>query len=213
MLTSLISIVLICVIGYFVYSSFYFQTLIYRKKLKKPFKEDFKIKVKGEFLSDAYFATSHRLVTPAEHNTYFQRHKVIFSKCYNVIRFKTQDAHWELFFHLVKDGAVFSEQMSLRVFPIKNRIKSEGNVEKNYSRLNIFTNNRYLTGILEESDTKDYLKWLIRHNEDILLISHNNLHFKAFINTNRLTVKRTMDMVKALNVIKNKIFRDDVLEY
>ncbi len=206
-------ILVLGLVGYFFYVSFYFQTILYKLKLKKNFRYEFLAAVKGEFLNDAYFATSHKIVTPREHNTFFQRHKASFSKCHNTIRFKTSDASWELFFHLVKDGQVFNEQMSIRVFPIKNRIKSEGNVEKNYSRLNIFTNNRYLTQILENPENKDYLKWLIRHNEDILLISHNNLHFKAFMDTKKLTVKRTLDMIKAMNVLKNKIYKDDVIEY
>ena len=213
MLTFFAVILVLSIIGYFIYVSFFFQTILYKKKLQKTLKVGLLDAVKGEFIQDGYFATSHRFVTPIEHKTYFQRHRASFSKCHNILRFKTPDANWELFFHLVKDGSVFSEQMSLRVFPIKNRIKSEGNIEKNYSRLNIFTNNRYLTQILEHTETKDYLKWLIRHNEDILLISHNNIHFKAFIDTKKLSVKRTLDMIKAMNVVKSKIFKDDVIEY
>jgi hypothetical protein len=213
MLSTFAIFLVLIVVGYFIYISFPFQTFLYKKKLQKTLKVGLSAAVKGEFIQDGYFAVSHKFVTPIEHKTYFQRHRASFSKCYNVLRFKTPDAHWEIFFHLVKDGSVFSEQMSLRVFPIKKRIKSEGNIEKNYSRLNIFTNNRYLTQVLENSETKDYLKWLIRHNEDILLISHNNLHFKAFIDTRKLSVKRTLDMIKAMNVVKSKIYRDDVIEY
>ena len=59
----------------------------------------------------------------------------------------------------------------------------------------------------------DYLKQLIRNNEDILLISINNLHFKATIKSKVLTSTRTMDMVKAMNSVKGQIYKEDIIEY
>ena len=114
---------------------------------------------------------------------------------------------------MVKEGVRFSEIMNLRVFPKFNLIKSEGNVEKNYSRLNVFTNNRYLTAILETRDVDENLKILLKNNGDILLISHNNLHYKTFMSSQDLTIEKIMDIIKAINHIKNKIYKDDVLEY
>jgi hypothetical protein len=213
MLTWFGFLIIFLIIGYFIYVSYSFQSYLFRTTLKKSFIKEFSSSVKGEFMKKGFFATNHKIISENEHKTYLRRHKLSFSPCYNIIRFKTPSAHWELFFHLVKEGQKYSEIMSLRVFPNQYHIRSEGNVEKNYSRLNIFTNNRYLTTILESGETKDYLKWLIRHNEDILLISHNNLHFKAFVDSKKLTVKRVLDMVKSLHVIKNKIYRKDVIEY
>ncbi len=201
------------VLAYVVYNSYGFQLFLHKRRVKKSFIDDFVSKVKGVYVSEAYFASAHRLVPKEEYKSYSNRQKLHFSKCYNVVTFKTQDASWEFFFHLVREGLKFSELMSLRVFPKHNKIRSEGNVEKNYSRLNIFTNNRYLTEILENQDTEDYLKWLIRHNGDILIISHNNLHFKIFLKGDRMSVDRLLDMVKAIHTIKNKIYRDNILEY
>ncbi len=198
---------------YFLYSSYSFQIYLHRKKFKKTFINDFTSAVKGSFEKTGHFAISHPVVKEYEYKSFSNRHKASFSNCYNVVTFKTFDAKWELFFHLVKNGSSYNELMTIRVFPKKYRLKSEGNVEKNYSRLNIFTNNRYLTGILESQKTNDNLKWLIRQNNDILLISHNNLHFKAFIDSKLMSKDRVLDMVSAMNLIKNDIFREDVLEY
>ncbi len=198
---------------YLIINSYYFQVLLHRMRIRKNFINQFKLSVKGIYYPSGYFAISHHFVTPEEYRSFSNRHKLSFSKCYNIVTFKTTDANWELFFHLVKEGGSYSEILTIRVFPKNLRIKSEGNIEKNYSRLNIFTNNRYLTSILERKDTNDYLNWLIRHNGDILLISHNNLHFKAFLKSRKLSVNRALDMIKAMNGIKNNIYRDDVLEY
>lgn len=181
--------------------------------MKSIFLNEFVNSVKGEFFASAHFASSHKLVSNAEFRSFSNTHKLVFSKCFNVVKFKTADANWELFFHLVKEGGKFSEILNVRVFPKHIKIRSEGNVEKNYSRLNIFTNNRYLTSVLESQITNDFLKWLIRHNGDILLISHNNLHFKAFLMAKNLNVSRSMDMVKAMNGIKTEIYKLNTLEY
>jgi len=198
---------------YLIYTSYSFQVLIRRIKFKKYFLKEFRSTVKGIYHSSGYFAISHPFITNEEFKSFSNRYKLSFSKCYNVITFKTNDANWELFFHLVKEGSIYSEILTIRSFPKKLRIKSEGNIEKNYSRLNIFTNNRYLTGVLENRVNDDLLKWLIRNNGDILLILHNNLHFKAFLKSKTLTVERALDMIKAMNGLKNNIFKEDVIEY
>ncbi len=181
-------------------------------RLRKTFLQDFKNNVKGSFYKEALFANSHKIISKKEYESFSHKYKVNFSSCYNIIKFKTQDAEWELFFHLVKENYGFQEILNIRVFPKDIKIKSEGNVEKSYSRLNVFTNNSYLTHILE-TDGLDYLKWLIRYNGDILLISPNNLHFKAFNVSKKVSVERIMDMIKSINALKRNIYQKDVIEY
>lgn len=210
MILFLISLSLIFL--YFFYTSYFFQFLLHRRKIKKAFIDDFVQNVKGHCQLTSYFGSSHKLVSKNEFNSFSNRHKLSFSLCHNVVKFKTADADWELFFNLIKEGIGFKEVFNLRVFPHTHLIKSEGNVEKNYSRLNVFTNNGYLTKILEK-DVSDNLKWLIRYNGDILLISSNNLHFKAFLDSKKLNVLRVMDMVKAMHSINSAIYKKDVIEY
>ncbi len=208
-----LAISILVFILYTIHTSYSYQVFLHKKKARKIFLFDFAKEVKGEIVDYAFFAPSHKIISKKEYNTRSQRDKVKFSRCYNVVKFQTPDSHWELFFHLIKDGAIYNELLTIRVFPKEHRIKSEGNVEKSYGRINIFTNNRYLTNILEERDSGDYLRWLMRHNSDVLLISHNNLHFKIFIVSHKFTVKRAIDMIKALNILKGKIYREEVLEY
>jgi hypothetical protein len=210
-------LVLVFVISFIIflfYNSYYIQTLIYRFKRKNKFVIPFLNKVKGTYYSQAYFAVSHKVVRKDEYKNFSERFKLNFSKCHNVVLFKTKDADFELFFYLIKeDGLKYSEILTIRVFPKDNHINSEGNIEKNYSRLNIFTNNRYLTQILENEETLDYLNWLLRKNGDILLVSPTNLHYKIFLNERDVSISRILDMIKALHKIKNKIYRKGVLEY
>lgn len=206
-------IFVILVLIYVIFSSSSLQFYLNQRKLKKTLIDEILKSVKGDFQKKGYFAVSHKIIKPEEFNSYSTKHKLPFTICYNIITFRTQDAYFEFFFHVVKDGVRFSEIMDIRVFPKENKIKSEGNVEKNYSRINIFTNNRYLTDILELHDVQDNLKWLLRNNGDILLIHGNNLHYKVFLKPKNLTAQRLLDMIKALNHIKNKVYRENVLEY
>lgn len=201
------------VIIYIFYSSYYLQFHLKKRKLKLNLVKEILKNVKGDFYDKGYFAQSHKIIKLEEYRSLSTRHKLPFSMCYNLITFRTADANFEFFFYMVKDGVKFSEIMNLRVFPKYNLIKSEGNVEKNYSRLNTFTNNRYLTAILETPDAENNLKVLLRVNGDILLLSHNNLHYKTFMNSSELNVELLMDMIKSMNHIKNKIYKDNVLEY
>lgn len=198
---------------YSFYVSYNFQIFLHKKKLKKILLSEFVDLVKGEFISSAYFSNSHKIVSEKEFRSFSNSHKLSFNKCYNIVKFKTSDAKWELFFHLVKEGLNFEEILSIRCFPNNLKIKSEGNIEKNYSRLNIFTNNRYLTGILENKIVKDYLKWLIRSNGDILLISNNDLHFKVFLGRKNISSSRMLDMIKAIHGVKNNVYKEDNLAY
>jgi hypothetical protein len=175
--------------------------------------DEFVDKVKGKYIKDGYFSSSHKIISTSEFASYSKKYQHQFSKCYNMVRFQTADSDWELFFYLIREGTKFNEMLTVRAFPKKYRIKSEGNIEKSYGRVNIYTNNRYLTHILEKPETSDFLKWLLRHNNDILLVLHNNLHYKAYIDSHKYTPTRALDMIKAMNVIKNKIYKKDVLEY
>jgi len=209
----MVFILVLSILIYTFYTNYFFQEYLHKKKIKSQILGDFIDSVKGEYIEKAYFAASHKLVSISQFKSFSNSHKLLFSKCYSIVKFKTQDADWELYFHLVKESGKYSEILNIRVFPKFYKLKSEGNVEKNYSRLNIFTNNRYLTGVLESPEVNDYLKWLIRHNGDILLVSNNNLHFKAFLTNKKLNSNRIMDMIKAINGIKSSVFRKEVIEY
>ncbi len=209
----LITILFISFISYFILTNYKIQKYLKAKKIKSFLLNSLIETVKGKYFKKAYFSSSHNLVLPGEYKGYTIKHKSNFSECYNCIKFKTQFARMELFFNLIKEGNQFIEVLNIRLFPYKYRIKSEGNVEKNYSRLNIFTNNKYLTELLEKDYVKDNLNWLIRYNGDILLISHNNLHFKAFLDPKRLSQERVMDMIKAIHNIATIIYRKDNIEY
>lgn len=197
---------------YFIYHTYIFQFYYHKYRVKRDLIDKFMHTVKGHFVSEAYFGPSHKVISSSEYCSLSNRDKVNFSKCYNIVKFKTMDVYWELYFNLIRDGRSFSEVFNLRAFPHDYKIKSEGNVEKSYSRLNIFTNNRYLTEILEGVSHED-LGWLVRYNGDILLVSYNNLHFKAFLDSNNLSANRTLDMVKAMNNVKSRVYKKDVLEY
>ncbi len=207
------TIVIIIFILFLIYYSHFSQVIIHKKN-KKEFIQRLKNKVKGIQISKGYFAISHKIITENEFKLLTRTQKLKYSSCYNIIIFKTEHAHWELFFHLIKDGTFYSQILNLRVFPIKNHIKTEGNIEKNYTRLNIFTNSRYLSAILESSELTPLLKWLIKNNGDILLVNHTNLHFKAFLNsTTNLNIDDGMNMIKTMNEIRNKIYKKGILEY
>jgi len=205
-------IVVLIVLILFLYNTYFFQFFMHKMKIKKTFLEDFRKSTRGRFIDQAYFAPSHKIISNREFNSFTNKQKMNFSKCYNVITFKTGDVEWELFFHIIKEGLKFTEVLNLRAFPINASIKSEGNVERNYSRVNVFTNNHYLTNVLEVGVNNDVL-WLMRYDGDMLLISCNNLHFKAVVDCKKISLSRAMDMVKALNGIKQGIYRKDIIEY
>ena len=209
----LMIIFIVLFVLFLIYSSYFSQIFIHERR-KKDYIDRFRRKVKGIYLSKGYFATSHKIISKKEFKSLSNTQKSNYGSCYNAVKFKTDNAEWELFFHLVKDGTFFSEILNIRVFPNQNYIKSEGNVEKNYSRINIFTNSMYLSNLLESKEMYETLEWLIKNNGDILLISQNGLHFKAFLDHNeKLNTDETLDIIKVINNIKNKIYRKEILEY
>ncbi len=206
-------VVLIISLGiYLIYTNYFFQFHLHKLKIKNDFLEVFLSSVKGNYISEAYFASSHRIIPKIEYKIYSNREKIHFTKCYNVITFKTDDANWEFYFYLIKEGIRYVEVMSIRVFPKKNKIRSEGNVEKTFSRLSFFTNNRYLTQILEIPQVNSHLLKILVNNGDILLINHNSLQLKIF-NYKNFDSKKIMDLIKSIHFVKNHIFKDDVIEY
>ncbi len=209
----LLLVLLFAALGYMILTNYKIQTFLRRRRVKNLLIDSLVSELKGKYYPLGYFSSCHKVVLPGEYKGFTLHHKANFSECYNIIKFKTQFADLEIFFTLIKEGVKFVEVFNLRVFPRHYHIKSEGNVEKNYSRLNIFTNNKYLTEKLEEDSVNDYLKWLIRYNGDVLLISKNNLHFKAFTDPTRLSVSRVMDMIKAIHYIATEIYTKDNLEY
>lgn len=209
----LLTLLLISIVIYILYTSFWIQVLFRKAKYRTLILKKIAKDTNATYYDTAYFATSHKLITKKEYASFSGRHKFAFTKCYNALRFKTADAQWELFFYLVKEGITFSEIITIRVFPFKNKIKSEGNIEKTFSRLNIVTNNRYLSELLEKEENKVYLNWLLKKSGEILLVTHNNLHFKAFVDSEKLTSKRIHEMVRVINTLQKRIYKEGVLEY
>lgn len=197
---------------YLGYSSYSFQVFLRKFLVKKSFVFDFLDKVKGIFISSGYYALSYKILSSKEYSKLKKRYKIEYGGCYNVVKFKTTDANWELFFYLVREGIKFKDILVIRAFPTGVILKSEGNVEKLHSRLNLYSNNRYLTHILEENSTQQTLNWLLRSNSDVLQIFNNNLHYKITLE-NRLSSERVLEMIKALNIIKGKIYKKGLLEY
>lgn len=195
------------------YNSFSFQIFWRKQRNKRVFLEDFISKVRGNYLSSGFFTISHQVLSQKEFKGLTIKQKKNYGLCYSVVKFKTIDAQWELFFHLIKDGVTFSEIMTVRVFPNHERIHSEANIEKIHSRLNIFTNNQYLSSILESSATKEHLDWLMRNNNDILLVLHNNLHYKIYLDNSSIGTDRGLELIKGLNFIKNKVYKKGIIGY
>lgn len=88
-------------------------------------------------------------------------------------------------------------------------------LKKNYSRLNIFTNNRYLTQVLETQEARNLLSSMIENNSDIMHITHNNIHLKIFMDkkTGGPELQKIMNIVRSMNQLKTMIFKEDVIEY
>ena len=84
-------IFLILFVLYLIYSSHFSQILI-RKRIKKDFINRLKRKVKGVYLSNGYFAASHKIITQKEFNSFSNKDKLKYSSCYNVIKFKTEES-------------------------------------------------------------------------------------------------------------------------
>lgn len=208
------SVLFISLTLYVVYSSYFFQSYVRMKRIEKNFLPNFLSKVKGSHTQKAYFEPFYMAIKKEDFLQLSNSRKANFSKCYNLVTFKTPDANWELFFYVIKEGLIFREVMTIRIFPKNFKIRSEGSIEKNHSRLNILTNNRYLSNILEAMDSRDTLKWILRKHGDTLYVNNRDLTYKISIESKTLiSVDRVMDIIKALNITKSKIYKKDTLEY
>lgn len=209
------ALLLFFLLCYVIYSSYSFQIWYNRRKLERNFLESFREQVKGIYYKSGHFSPTNKVIFEDEYSNLSNSQKANYSQCYDVITFKTPDSQWELFFYIVKEGMVFTEFLSIRTFPLNSKIKSEANIEKNYSRVNILANNRYLANILESEEVRDTLKWILRETGDNMYVYNNNISFRALIDgqKEKIPVSRVMDMVKSINGIKNKIYKRDVMGY
>ncbi len=209
----ILALFLIIIVSYIAYTSYSIQLFFHKQRLKNFLLKTILNKLKGKYISQAYFASSHKTIPPSQFKTLSNKQKTHFSHCYNLIKFKTSDSNWELFFHLVKEGTVYNEILNLRVFPITAKIRSEANIEKSFGKLNIFANNKYLADTLEIKSIKEVLSNLLDHSEDIILISHNCIHYKTFSDPNMLNENKLMEIIKELNHVKNKIYKENTFNY
>ena len=209
----LLGIVVVAAIAYFLFINFNFQIFLHQKKISSAFLKEFTKKVNGTYYKKAYFAKEHKIVSPKEYNSFNSRHKSSFSHCYNCITFSTQETHWELFFTLIKDNSVFSEIMYLRAFPKKVKLRSQANVERTFSRISVLANNKYLNDILDSSQVQEYISWLLQKDGEVLIVSQNALYFKSLVESRKMSVDKTMNSVKAMNAIKDRVYRKGILEY
>jgi len=196
---------------YFIYSSYFIQIIIFKSKKKEIIKQ-IRNSVKGIYLKEGYFSINNKVIDQNKFNHLTNKEKLKFGTCYDIVYFKTENTNWELFFNLIRDGTKYVEVLNIRSFSTHNHIKSEGNIEKNLSRLNIFTNSHYLSQILENTEIYDTIEWLIKNNTDLMLINYNRLHFKTQHET-KLKESKILEKIKAINQIKNKIYKKGILEY
>lgn len=206
-------ILLLIIVFYLIFITFDFQLFYHRVRSNKSVLQMLAKKFEGRFYTKAFFAQNHKLIDQKGKNHYYHRDQLKFIHCYNAVYFHSKNAYWEVFFHLVKDGSMYSEIMSLRVFPNFYKIKSQGSVERTISGISVLTNNRYLTDLLESEELHHNLDKLVVKTDDILYIAHNSLHFKTFVDSKRITQKEILSKIKYLNEIKNSIFVKDRIEY
>lgn len=210
-------LLIIFALSFFTYqfvTSYRFQVLLSKRRIKAQFLGKFIPQVKGVFFDEAYYSSSHKIVTPKEFQNMTPNNRAQFSKCFSAVTFKTTESSWELYFYLVKDGIKYTEVLVLRTFPKDLKIRSEGFAERAHSRVNVLTNNRYLTQILEGAEVKELLRWVLRHTGDSLYVNHNNISFRAVqTKTQRVSADRAMEVVKGIHNIKNRIYKKGILEY
>ena len=194
------------------FNSYFFQLFIKKYSSKKFFVENFKESVKGKFYSQGYYNTNFEFLSSYEYNKLKKRSKIDYAKCYNVVSFKTTDSIWELFFILERDGIDFKEKLIIRSFPSNMRIKSEGTIERSISRLNIYSNNRYLSGVIESSELSGLFDSILNKNSDNIHIYNNNLTC-SLLYSKDISVDFILDVIHKLNIAKNRIYKRGIMEY
>lgn len=199
---------------YIIYTNYTIQVILRKIKRKSEFIDKFVGNVRGVAHSVGYFAPNEKVIFTNDFKALSNRLKVNYSLCYDVVIFNTPDCEWELFFHLVKEGVSFKEIMTIRCFSKHYRLKSEASVEKNYGRVNILANNRYLGNILEHLESRGTLKDVLKKTGDSMYFNGRIMSYKIHAtrkdNINSDTV---LEIITGLDKIKNSIFKKDTLEY
>jgi hypothetical protein len=207
-------IILIILIAVFIlYNSYFFQSLLKQFISKNKFSNEFKERVKGKYYSKGHYNADFEFLSSRDYIQLKRRNKVEYRSCYNAVSFKTVDSVWELFFVLERDGIRYKEKLILRCFPYNMRIKSEGTAEKSLSRLHVFSNNRYLSGIIEGAELSEIFESILKYNGDIIHIYNNNLSCKLNFNYKEISVDDVMSMINKIHTVKNKVYRRGIMEY
>ncbi|MCH8519332.1 MAG: hypothetical protein LAT82_01105 [Nanoarchaeota archaeon] len=189
----------------------YFIMLVRKKFGYSKIVYDIKEQVKGKIDAEGYFSQNQEILTPNAFKNLRMSDQKKYTKCYNILKFKTENSNWELFFYIVKDGFSYSEILTIRAFPQYKIITQEASIERVNGHISIFSSSRFLSEILEEKSTISAFEWIIRTNTDSFLIQNNNLAFKIFCNDKTIQQKKILDYIKVINHIKNKVFKNDNL--
>lgn len=173
---------------------------------------EIKEQVKGKVVKEGFFSQNQQVLTPYAFKNLRISDQKKYTKCYNILKFKTENSNWELFFHIVKDGFSYSEILTIRAFPLYKIITQEASIERVNGHISIFSSSRFLSEILEEKSTISAFEWIIRTSTDSFLIQNNNLAFKLFCNDKTIQQKKIFDYIKVINHVKNKVFKKDNLK-
>lgn len=199
---------------YMFLTSYRFQIFWRKTKTKKVLIDAILPRVKGKYMAEGHFASSHKVLSKYEYNKLRHSGKLNFSRCYNVITFKTKDSDWEMFFYLVKEGMKFNEVLAIRAFPREVKIKSQATIEKTKDRVNVLANNKYLAQILESYESKELLRWMLNKEGDNFFVYNNNIFYKSIQHGNEIiAVDRALEIIKAAHNLKNRIYKKGILEY
>ena len=211
-LATILSFLIIVFACYILFNSYFVQVRFRKYISRKSFVLDFRDRVKGRFHSEGHYNIHSDFLTSVEYKKLKRRTRVDYRSCYDAILFKTQDADWELFFVLERHGIKYKERVILRAFPYHLRIKSEGTVERSMSQLNMYSNNRYLSGVIEGPEMNGLFHDILKVHSDILHIYENNLFCNLKFRDD-LTVDFLMEVVSKMHVIRNKVYRKGIMEY
>jgi len=194
-------------------NSFRFQ-IFYRIFLRrKKLSEDFVSKTRGEYIEKGHFSTTRRVISESDFSNLFIRDKIKYSACYSIVKFKTLDADWELYFHLVRESGVFKEYMFLKCFLHSNWIRSRGNVEKFHSRFETFASHRALMSIFERGDVKSNMDSLLKENGDLLIVLDRLVSFKSLVRTKKFSSTVLLHKVQQIDNIKKRVYIPGNIEY
>lgn len=210
----LIVIFLFSLTFYMFLTSYRFQIFWRKTKTKKDFISLFIPQVKGKFLDQGYFATSHPVISNKDFSKLKLSGKLNYTRCYNVVTFKTKDSNWEVFFYLIKEDNKFKEVLAIRAFPKDIQIKSQATIEKATDRVNVLANNKYLAQVLESYESKELLRWILKNTDDTFYVYNNNVLYKSVQKENNIiSTTRALEIVKGIHNLKNRIYVKGLVEY